>query len=155
MDEKNTNDYFVFSEEFFLKHAKQFGCGGELATIHDPSSGRMIAAAFFLLDASGWAHYHLSASHRDYLKVQPVELMMAEAMVRYGNAGYEYIHLGGGHAADESDGLSRFKKKFATETRPFHLSRWVCDDMHYQAERKRLNLMHPNFFLITDARGVV
>lgn len=154
MDGKNTNDYYRFSEEFFLKHAQQFGNCGELATINDPSSGQLIAAAFFLIDKSGWAHYHLSASRRDYLKEQPVELMMAEAMVRYGNAGYKYFHLGGGHAADESDGLSRFKKKFATEYSLFHISRWICDGDRYLGERARLPLKHPNLFLISDARGM-
>lgn len=153
MDEKKTNDYYLFSEEFFQKHALHFGDNCELAVVHDPLSGKLIAAAFFLLDGSGWAHYHLSASHRDFMKLQPVELMMAEAILRYGNAGHTNLHLGGGHAADESDGLSRFKKKFATETRLFHLSRWVCDDIRYQAERARLPLKHPNFFLISDARG--
>lgn len=153
MDGKKTNDYYLFSEEFFLKHALQFGDNCELAAVRDPSSGKMIAAAFFLLDDSGWAHYHLSASHRDYMRLQPVELMMAEAILRYGNAGYRNLHLGGGHAADESDGLSRFKKKFATETRPFHLSCWICDNARYQAERARLPLKHPSFFLINDARS--
>ncbi|WP_435627923.1 GNAT family N-acetyltransferase [Candidatus Ferrigenium straubiae] len=153
MDGKKTNNYYLFSEEFFQKHALHFGDNCELAAVHDPSSGKLIAAAFFLLDGADWAHYHLSASHRDFMKLQPVELMMAEATLRYGNAGYRNLHLGGGHAADESDGLSRFKKKFATESRPFHLSRWVCDDIRYQAERARLTLKYPNFFLISDARG--
>lgn len=154
MDGKSASGYYTFSEEFFLQHARQFGDDCELAVMQDPGSGRMIAGAFFLLDGAGWVHYHLSASRRDDLKLQPVELMMAEALVRYGNAGYKHIHLGGGHAADGSDGLSRFKKKFSTETRPFHLSRWICDKTRYMAERARLPLKHPGFFLVGDARGM-
>ncbi len=154
MDDKNTSNYYIFSEEFFLKHASQFGNDCELAVILDPVSGQMIAAAFFLLDGAGWVHYHLSASRRDDLKAQPVEPMMAEALVRYGNAGYKHIHLGGGHAPDGSDGLSRFKKKFSTEARPFHLSRWICDKTRYMAERARLPLKHPGLFLVGDARGM-
>lgn len=152
MHGKGTDDYYHFSAEFFLKHVTLLGQHGEMAIVRDAAGGKMIAAAFFLLDETGWAHYHLSASRREFMKVQPVELMMAEALVRYGNAGYRSFHFGGGHAIDESDGLSRFKKKFSTETRSFNLSRWVCDDRQYQLERRRLPLKHPGFFLIGDAR---
>lgn len=155
MQAKQTQDFYLFSEDFFHSHGHAFGDECELALIRDPESTKVIAAAFFLLDSTGWVHYHLSASLRDFLKKQPVELLMAEAIVRYGQMGMKNIHFGGGHCLDESDGLSRFKKKFSDQTLEFHLSKWICDPENYQRLRDEKPLQNPSFFLIHDARGAL
>jgi hypothetical protein len=152
MRKKNTSDYYLFSEHFFQEHAR-LGGQCELAELIDPATGRLLAGAFFMLDDSGWVHYHLSAADPAAMKLQGMELLMASAIFRYGNMGYRALHLGGGHALDESDGLSRFKSKFASERLDFCCSKLVCDEARYLAERARSALAHPNFFLIADARG--
>jgi serine/alanine adding enzyme len=153
MQQKQTLGYYLFSEEFFLEHARLLGAQCELAEIVDPESGELIAGAFFLLDSSGWAHYHLSAATATAMKLQGMELLLASAIHRYGNMGLRALHLGGGHALDESDGLSRFKAKFADRKPDFSCTKLICNEAGYQAERARLPLKHPNFFLISDARG--
>lgn len=154
MQQKQTSGYYMFSEEFFLEHARSLGKHCELAEIVDPESGDLLAGAFFLLDDSGWAHYHLSAAMLGAMKLQGMELLMTSALQRYGNMGYRALHLGGGHALDESDGLSRFKAKFADRKLDFSCTKLICNEAGYQAERTRLPLKHPNFFLISDARGL-
>ena len=154
MQQKQTSGYYLFSEAFFIEHARSLGANCELAEIVDPGSGELIAAAFFLLDDSGWAHYHLSAATTPAMKLQGMELMLASAIHRYGNMGVHALHLGGGHALDESDGLSRFKAKFADYKLDFNCTKLICNQPGYYAERARLPLKQPNFFLISDARGV-
>ena len=153
MEHKAANPLYRFSNAFFMAHEQAFGRQCELGLIRDPESNRIIAASLFLLDVTGWAHYHLSASLRTGPASQAVELLLAEAMVRYANLGYHGLHLGGGHALDESDGLSRFKKKFSTTTFDFEISTWICDDAAYQYERNLRPLKNPACFLIHDARG--
>lgn len=155
MDAKDTDTSYLFSEAFFLGHAS-FGSRCELALVRDPVSKELIAGAFFLLDPKlGWVHYHLSASRRESLKSQPMELLLAEAAVRYGNMNYHSLHLGGGHMADANDGLSRFKRKFAHREVPFHISKWICDRERYtEARNASYPLVHPHLFLISDARGL-
>lgn len=153
MMQKQTSNYYLFTEVFFLEHARSLGELCELAEIVDPESGELIAGAFFLLDQTGWAHYHLSAATQIAMKLQGMELLLASAIHRYGNMGYHAMHLGGGHALDESDGLSRFKSKFSDTKLDFGCTKLLCDEASYQAERIRLPLKHPNFFLISDARG--
>jgi len=155
MAEKNSNAFYRFSEEFFQEHANAFGEQCELALIRDPVTKKIVAGSMFLLDATGWAHYHLSASIRDGNKSQAVELLLAEALVRYANLGYRWLHLGGGHTLDGSDGLSRFKKKFSSTTLDFEISTWVCDEAAYQQERTLQPLTYPACFLIHDARGAL
>lgn len=153
MQQKQTSNYYLFSEELFLEHARLLGTQCELAQIIDPNSGNLIAAAFFLLDASGWAHYHLSAATASAMKLQSMELLLASAIQRYGNMGLHALNLGGGLTLEENDGLSRFKSKFANHRLDFNCTKLVCNEAGYHAERARLPLKQPSLFLISDARG--
>ena len=152
MTEKKVSDYHQFSESFFQDHALYIGADCEFAEI-TTMDGQFMGGAFFLLDNSGMAHYHLSALSRNAMKLQGMELLMLSALYRFGARGYSKLHLGGGHALDESDGLSRFKAKFASQRLNFYCSMLICDEVSYSHERSRLPLSHSAFFLISDARG--
>ena len=153
MSEKKTNPFYLFDEDFFLLHASAFGRQCELAIVRDTKNNQIIAGALFLMDTAGWVHYHLSALMRDYPASQFHELLLAESIVHYGNRGYTFFHIGGGHTLDESDGLSLFKKKFATKKLNFDVSTWICNEKIYYQERQLLPLQHPTYFLINEARG--
>lgn len=103
-------------------------------------------------DETDWTHYHFSAAKREVMKQQGMELLISSAIFRYGNQGYKALHLGGGHEQDESDGLSRFKSKFASNRLVFCCTKLVCNEIDYLNERKRIALSKPNYFLIKDAR---
>jgi hypothetical protein len=152
MTEKETSDYYLFSKAFFMDHAARLGDACELAELTD-AQGQFLGGAFFLKDGMGWAHYHLSAVRRDAMKLQGMEILIQSAIHRYGQQGLHALHLGGGHALDESDGLSRFKSKFATRTLDFCCSTLVCDEDGYRRARAAQPLANPSFFLISDARG--
>jgi len=154
MVEKQTSGYYLFSDGFFRDHARLLGPYCELVELIDSSSKQLMGGAFFLLDKSGLVHYHLSAASKEAMRLQGVELLMASAKYRYGQLGYQAIHLGGGHSLDEQDGLSRFKSKFADRKLEFHCSTVVCDMDSYARERERLPLANPSYFLIADARGI-
>lgn len=153
MQQKQTSGYYLFSEQFFLNHSRIIADQCELAEIIDQETGQLLAAAFFLLDDRNWSHYHLSAARPQAMKLQGMELLMASAIYRYGNNEYRALHLGGGHALDESDGLSRFKSKFSTERLDFCCTKLVCDSAGYQWERNKIPLKNPALFLISDGRG--
>jgi hypothetical protein len=153
MAAKDTSEYYFFSESFFLDHARRLAGDCELAEVID-GNGQFLGGAFFLMDQAGWVHYHLSAARREAMKLQGMELLMLYAFQRYGQRGHRSLHLGGGHSLDETDGLSRFKAKFASVKLDFHCTSLICDERAYAHERARLPLAHPSFFLISDARGV-
>ncbi len=151
MTKKATSSYYHFTSEFFQNHQKYLGSSCEFAEIKDIDD-HSLGGAFFLLDSSGWIHYHLSAVCKDALKRQGMELLMLSALYRFGAHGYLKLHLGGGHSLDESDGLSRFKSKFAHQKLEYHCSKLICDKSRYISERSRLPLTNPSLFLISDAR---
>lgn len=153
MRQKQTSDYYHFSEDFFIEHGCTLSGHCELAEIRDNENGNLLAGAFFLLDETGWVHYHLSAATSSVMNRQGMELLIASALQRYGKGGYRNMHLGGGHALDESDGLSRFKSKFSTERLEFFCTKLVCDLGRYESARSKFPLKNPAYFLISDARG--
>lgn len=153
MQEKQASDYFHFRLAFLQAHGEYLGPRCELAELRDPASGELLAGAMFVLDWNGWVHYHLSAASDRAKKLQFMELLMAAAIHRYGNAGYGFLHLGGGHSLDETDGLSRFKRKFSGRKLDFRCSKIMCDEDGYGQARAAMPLQHPNLFLIADARG--
>lgn len=152
MHRKQTTGYYLFSEDFFIKHGCALNSDCELAEIVDAKNGNLLAGVFFLLDETGWVHYHLSAATTSVMKLQGMELLMASALQRYGNCGYRNMHLGGGHALDESDGLSRFKSKFSAERLDFCCTKLVCNKAVYEIQRALMPLNHANLFLVSDAR---
>lgn len=148
---KGFSDFHKLSESFFLDHAKVLKSDCEFAEITD-SNGQVIGGALFLIDSTGWIHYHFSAVMRGQGR-EIMEYLILRAIYKYGNQGYLAIHLGGGHKLDESDGLSIFKRKFATRTMEFYCSKLICNQATYERERSRLPLKHSSRFLISDARS--
>lgn len=153
MEAKQTSTYFHFSLDFFEAHALKLGPECEFVELVDADSGLQLGGAYFLVDETGWIHYHLSAVGYHAMSQQGTELLMASALYHYGNQGYHTMHLGGGLTLGESDGLSRFKIKFSDEKLRFCCTKLICDNAAYQSERARLPLKYPELFLTSDARG--
>ena len=68
-------------------------------------------------------HYHLSASSIEGLRHQCNELLLSYANYIFGKNGFKIMHLGGGLKFDESDGLSRFKRKFSDKKNKYYYFR--------------------------------
>ena len=154
LEKKNTSAYYFFEPKFFINFAESLGNSCEFVEIVDSKNENLCAGAFFLLDTDKWAHYHFSAVKKDMMNLQAMELLMTSAVYRYGRAGYQALYLGGGHSLDENDGLSRFKKKFASTKEKFFCTKTICQELKYKKERNRLQLKSPKFFLISDARNL-
>ena len=61
------------------------------------------------------------------------------------------MHLGGGIKLDESDGLSRFKKKFSNNTKKiFYITKLICNSDLYLRTRSLFQLEDEKLFLIGD-----
>jgi len=103
------------------------------------------------LDDLGLIHYHFSGFNRKYSKYQPMELLLSEAILRYGNLGKNILHLGGGISIEGSDGLSKFKSKFATNKLKFYISKIIFDKEKYYKLREKYKVLNSEMFLIKDA----
>ena len=151
MKYNEADDYYFFKIEFFKKHFYLFKDNCELALVMQKGSNKIIGSSIFLLDDLKLIHYHYSSFNRDYTKYRPMDLLLVEAILRYGSLGNTRLHLGGGISIEGNDGLSRFKKKFATSKLNFYISKIIFDKEKYYKLRKKYKVMNSKMFLIKDA----
>lgn len=151
MNYRDADEYYLFKLEFFKKHFFLLKNNCELALIMEKGSNKIVGGSIFLLDDLGLVHYHFSGHNRDYSRYQPMELLLSEAISRYGNLGKDMLHLGGGISIDNSDGLSKFKSKFATNKLNFYISKIIFDKEKYFKLRNKYHVLNSKMFLIKDA----
>ena len=79
--------------------------------------------------------------------------MISYALFYFGKLGYKIMNLGGGLKFDQSDGLSKYKKKYSNLEKTFYITKLICDSKKYLETREKL--LHKNkennLFLIGDA----
>ena len=151
MKQNETDDYYLFKIEFFKKHFDFFKDNCELALVMGNGGNKIMGGSIFLLDDLKLVHYHYSALNRDYSKYHLIDLLLAEAILRYGNLGKNMLHLGGGISIEGNDGLSIFKRKFATNKLNYYISKIIFDKEKYNKLRKKYRIFNSKMFLIKDA----
>lgn len=122
MDKDHADNYYYFQDVFYNSVLYDLP---QNAQIFYARKDEEIIAAYVVLAANGYLHYHLGGSRQEYLSIAPNNLLMYEiALWGYAN-GYRTLHLGGGLGARE-DNLYRFKKTFyCGEPRKFHIGRKI------------------------------
>jgi hypothetical protein len=78
------------------------------------------------------AHYVIAANTEDYVEGAG-ERLIFEAALEAARRGCDQLILGGGVTGAADDGLLVFKKRFAPETRTFHIGKMVHDEANYSA----------------------
>jgi len=151
MKHNEADDYYFFKIEFFEKHFDLFKDNCELALVMEKGSNKIISGSIFLLDSLRLVHWHFSAFNRDYFKYHSIDLLLAEAILRYGNLGVNMLHLGGGISIEGNDGLSKFKRKFATNKLNFYISKIIFNKEKYYKLKKKYQVFNSKMFLIKDA----
>ena len=132
MKSLNISNFFNFDFKFFKNHFLSFGERCKLIIVKEKNSGNISAGALFLCDFhSSTVHYHLSASSIYGLKHQANELLIAYSKFYFGINSFKYMQLGGGAKLDQSDGLSRFKKKFSNKSNPFYITKLITNEKRY------------------------
>jgi len=151
MNYRNADNYYFFKLKFFKNHFYLLKNNCELALVREKLNNKIVGGSIFLIDDLELVHYHFSGFYRDYSKYQPMELLLAEAIIRYGNLGKKMLHLGGGSSIEDNDGLSKFKSQFATDKFNFYISKIIFDKEKYYKLRKKYNVLNSKIFLIKDA----
>jgi hypothetical protein len=112
MGELRADDEYLFDETYFRGIADL-----------DPSMYRVylafheqkiIGGALILLSRR-FAHYHLSATPKEFQKFGTNNRLRHEVIYDFLETDYEQIHFGGGRNTSADDSLLAFKKKFSSE----------------------------------------
>lgn len=153
MIEIKSSKFYYFDYKFFEDHLIKFLDRCKLIVIKN-KFGKIVCGALFLCDYQNKiVHYHLSASSKEALNNQCNDFMISYALFYFGKAGYEIMNLGGGLKFDESDGLSKYKRKYSNLKKTFYITKLICDSNKYLATREKFlyKKTRNNLFLIGDA----
>jgi hypothetical protein len=123
--------FYLFDDAYFDGLRSLLGEQLEVAAVISPEGD--VASAGLYTMCNGIVNAHLSASARSHLPLAPSKLLF-DAVWRWAKRrGEKLINLGGG-LGGQNDSLFRFKKGFASTTKPFRTVRIVCDPaLHLKA----------------------
>lgn len=146
MDRVQARDFYYFRDEY--SQVLEQALGDDMQLWVARSDSEVIAASIFTTCRStGITQYHLSGTSDDALKLQPSKLILDEARRWAKDAGFRWMHLGGGLGAGD-DGLARFKRGFSPIAWPFGTMRAVLDPGEYdrRCDRAGAHLGLDGFF---------
>ena len=90
--------------------------------------------------------YYTPAVRHEFRSMQPLSLLIVEAMKDAAGLGYKYWNWGGTHLEQES--LYRFKTRWAAEDRPYHYFTRVYDKRLLELSKEELLREYPYFYVI-------
>jgi hypothetical protein len=135
----NAASAYFFDKNYFqdLFDSKDFRT--ILLGASDKKTGEVIAGAIFTRK-NKVVHYHLSGSKTEYLKLNPIKLIIEEMRLKAIDEGCRHFNLGGG-VGNKEDSLFRFKSGFSNEEKPFYVWRYIVNNDIYNklVEEKRPN----------------
>jgi len=125
----NAKSKYFFEPEYFYKLLGSKAFDVDLLMAMDNKTGETVAGALFI-KKNKIVQYHLSGAREDYLKLNPIKLIIDEMRIRASADGFRYFNLGGG-VANKEDSLFQFKQSFSNDVRPFNVWRYVVDRKVY------------------------
>ena len=152
MMEINSSKFYYFDLKLFEDHIINLCDKCQLIVIKNKLN-KIVSGALFLCDQKKKiVHYHLSASTKEALDNQCNDLMISYANFHFGKLGFKVMHLGGGMKFNESDGLSRFKKKYSDFKKTFYITKIICNSkVYFDSREKLVSKIKNNLFLIGDS----
>ena len=135
----NANDNYFFPGSYFSKlwHSKDFNAKFLLA--FNRCNGEMAGGAIFTM-VNNIVQYHLSGAKKEYLKLNPIKVLIDDMRIQATKEGFSYFNLGGG-VGNQNDSLFRFKSGFSKDFRTFKVWKYIVDHKTYDqlVEMKQLN----------------
>lgn len=129
MKRLSADDYFFFNTDYYENFYKLFKEESYVASVK--KNDKTIASCIFLKDEDT-AHYHLSGSDPEYLKLYPNNLMIWE-IIKFAKTKFcAKLHLGGGNSLSESDSLLKFKKNFSKDELDFFIGKILVNKPIYE-----------------------
>ena len=108
MRRDNANSYYFFNDDFFDSILNNLEKNAKIYTVY--YEGKAINSSIILFNGEN-AHYHLSGTLSEYMKLGANNFSLYEIAVDLCKLGYKKFHLGGGYGGDDSP-LFKFKKSF-------------------------------------------
>lgn len=134
MHRVRASDWYLFSDSYFDDLRAALGDQLHLFTVVSPEG--LVAAAGLFTGVGGIVQFHLSGTAPDFVKAGPSKLMVHRVRQWAKEAGFRWLHLGGGLGAAK-DSLFEFKAGFSDLWNEFSSFRMVLDAERYTVLAQR------------------
>jgi lipid II:glycine glycyltransferase (peptidoglycan interpeptide bridge formation enzyme) len=128
MDRVNATPNYYFTKEYFhlFLNSEEFSSKLLLAKFED----QIVAGAIFTV-TDKIMQYHLAGTHKDYIRLTPMKLLIDEARLLGNSLTLEFLHLGGGVGGSDEDSLFRFKSGFSDHRCQYRVWNYILDEDAY------------------------
>ena len=140
MNRLKADKFYFFPHTYFLELKKDLERNTMLVLIK--KKNEFIASSLILFSGI-YAHYHLSASDNNFLKLSPNNFMIYKTALELKSRGYKYFHLGGGTDPSKDNSLFQFKKKFSKDLYNFYIGKIIIMNDEYNCLIKKWENLFP------------
>lgn len=109
VDKHSVSNYYLLDREFLMKYKDTFGEKARLGFVYLDD---VIVSAGIFLNGGDIYHYHFSANHPDYVKLNAISYLLTEEAKLGAQDGCVWMDLG---SATPGSGLEKFKKSMVKE----------------------------------------
>jgi len=152
MDRVNANKFYYFDYEYFKSLLENKSFKSNLIAVY--KDGKMCSAGIFT-ESNVIMQYHLSGTKNEFIKDNPMKLLLDEARLLANTKGLKYFNLGGGVGGSDDDSLFQFKASFSKNFYQFSVWNLVVNEDVYDRlndEKKIKKEDYPNFFPLYRAK---
>ena len=151
MKEKKTEDYYFFSDNYFLKIYKNLK--NNFFIILAKREEQVIGGAL-VLTMGDHAILHLSATLKKFSNLGIASFLRHEVIKTCFEMEIKKINFGGGLTPEHNDSLLKFKKGFSKEIKKYFIGKFVSNEKMYKEacsiwdkNYKKNNLKYSKYFL--------
>jgi len=124
MERVKANEIYYFSEDYFHNLMDSKEVETTLMLAYDQETKEVAGGAIFIKHGL-FVQYHLSGVKEEFLRLNPVKLMIDEMRKMAAENGCCYFNLGGGVGGKE-DSLYYFKTGYSKEFMPFKIWKFIA-----------------------------
>jgi len=117
MAKNNADNFYYFDRNYFVNLLKIDGI-----ELYEILYDEVVISASFFMFSKDLGHYHLSANHNDYRKLNANYFILDSIFEIAYERGVQVFHLGGGRTNSPEDSLLKFKSKFSVSTQAFFIA---------------------------------
>lgn len=150
MSEVKAKEMYFFKEDYFEK----FLLLKDFYTIFKVKYENINIGMSLVIHYNKIAHYHLSASDRNYFKFAPNNILRYFAIKFFKEKKYDILNFGGGNTSKEDDSLLAFKSRFSKDFKYFYVGKFIFNNKIYNDEIKNWEIknfdkknLYKNYFL--------
>lgn len=125
----NAKDQYFFPGSYFLNLLKSSEFETKFLLAYDRANGKLAGGAIFTM-VNDIVQYHLSGVRKEYLKLNPIKVLIDDMRIKATDKGFKYFNLGGG-VGNNQDSLFRFKSGYSKDFKSFKIWKYIVDQQVY------------------------